>query len=78
MPNLKKRLTNGQIVYYNKLLYYGKYAPKYGFIVSQTTEKSKKNFVGGQGNGFSKAPKDKMLTQGFRHFARKRSVRSKA
>ncbi len=44
MPNLKKRLTNGQIVYYNKLLYYGKYAPKYGFIVSQTAEKSKKNF----------------------------------
>ncbi len=44
MPNLKKRLTNGQIVYYNKLLYYGKYAPKYGFIVPQAAEKSKKNF----------------------------------
>ncbi len=44
MPNLKKRLTSGRFVYYNKLLYYGKYAPKHGFIVSQLAKKCKKNF----------------------------------
>lgn len=30
-------------MYYNKLLYYGKYTPKYVFIVPQTAEKSKRN-----------------------------------
>ena len=45
MPILKKRLTSEGCVYYNKLLYYGKYAPKYGFIVSHLAKKCKKNSI---------------------------------
>ncbi len=48
-------------MYYNKLLYYEKYTPKYGFIVSHTAEKCKKNFNSGWGNGFSKVKNDKCL-----------------
>ena len=44
MPILKKRLTSEGFVYYNKLLYYGKYVPKHAFSVPQTDEKCKNFF----------------------------------
>ena len=72
MPILKKRLTNALFVYYNKLLYYGKYAPKYGFIVPQPAEKSKRNFWKRVGERLLKSDRRLRITTVICRPARKR------
>ncbi len=73
MPNLKKRLTNIAVVYYNKLLYYGKYASKYGFIVPQPVKKCKKNFCKRAEEQLFRRRKKGNDRVGFCRTARKRS-----